>query len=205
MSENKITDKLFERVSEVLDNMKKNPDSVTEKDRNLLSNLYSKICKPLGISEHCRWEVKWQVEKWFDTARKLAGFEPDEIAYDTQNIVVNGGAELILKLITGTAAGANAYDSENAKIIVGSSATPATASDTSIAGGASANMEPSYPQVNSREMVFRSSFGDGEANFAWNEIGVTNGATLMNRKVVDMGTKNQGTWTVQLTITLTSE
>ena len=204
MSENKITNKLFERVSEVLDNMKKNPDSVTENDRNLLSNLYSKICKPLGISEHCRWEVKWQVEKWFDTARKLAGFEPDEVLCDTQNIVVNGGAELILKLITGTADRANAYDGANAKILVGSTATPATASDSSITG-ASAAMEPSYPTVSSREMVFRSSFSDAQANFAWREIGVTNGTTLMNRKVVDMGTKNQGTWTVQLTITLTSE
>lgn len=204
MGENNIATNLFNRVSEVLDNMKKNPDAVTDRDRNLLSNLYSKICKPLGISEHCRWEVKWQVEKWFDTARKIAGFDPDEVICDTQNIVVNGGAELILKLITGTQSTASAYDSAHAKILVGSSSTPATVSDTSITG-ASASMEPSYPQVNSREMVFRSSFSDAVANFDWREIGVTNGTTLMNRKVVNMGTKNQGTWTVQLTITLTSE
>lgn len=206
MSENKITDKLYQRVSEVLDNMKKNPDSVTEKDRNLLSNLYSKICKPLGISEHCRWEVKWQVEKWFDTARKLAGLAPDEVLYDTQNIVVDGGAELILKLITGKQGDEKAYDESNAKIVVGNNDTGATVSDTEIKGEKQeSNMESSYPQVTERQMVFRSSFGESYANFAWKEIGVTNGTTLMNRKVVDMGTKQGGTWTVQLTITLTSE
>ncbi len=202
----KITEVLFNQVSNILDKMKKNPESVTEKDRSLLSSLYSKICKPLGISEHCRWEVKWQVEKWFDTARKVAGFEPDEVLYDTQNIVVDGGAELILKLVTGRQDGAHAYDEANAKIIVGTDSTGAVAGDTQLKGTtAESSMERTYPQVSSRSMIFRSSFADGEANFEWREIGVSNGTTLMNRKVVDMGRKQNGTWTVQLTITLTSE
>ena len=55
--------------------------------------------------------------------------------------------------------------------------------------------------------TFRSTFGDTEANFAWNEWTVANGsddsATNLNRKVESLGTKSSGsTWiiTVELSI-----
>lgn len=211
MSENKLSNILYEKISNVLDNMKKHPDSVTEQDRDMLGKLYSKFCKSLGISEHSQWRVEWRVEKWFDTARKMAGFEPDEIAIETQNIIVDTGAEEMLKLIAGIS-GATAFSNANAYMYVGNDNSAEAATDTGVkaqgANRASAKMDSGYPAVNGRQVVYRASFGDSEANFAWNEAAITNGngvsAIAMNRKVASLGTKATGTWTLQLTISLVS-
>lgn len=210
MAKDKITSALYERLSDLLDNMKAHPESITEQDRSMLSTLYSKICKGLGISEHSRWEVQWRVEKWADTAKKLAGFEPDEIAIETQNIIVDVGANEMLKLITGT--GGTVFG-QGSYIVVGNNATAENATQTGVIATApnraAAAMDSSYPMVNDRQMVFRASFGDSSANFDWKEIAIMNGNTsgsvAMNRKVADLGTKKTGTWTIQVTVTLTSE
>lgn len=211
MYDNKLSKILYDKVSAVLDNMKKNPDSVTEHDKDLLNSLYSKICKSLGISEHSQWRVEWRVEKWSDTARKLAGFEPDEVAIDTQNIIVDTGAEEMLKLIAGIS-GATAFSNANAYIYVGNDNTAEAATDTGIKAQAPdrafAKMDSGYPAVNGRQVVYRASFGDDVANFAWNEASITNGngvsAIAMNRKVASLGTKVTGTWTIQITVSLVS-
>ena len=69
-------------------------------------------------------------------------------------------------------------------------------------------MDSGYPSVSGRTIVFRASFDDATANFAWRESAVTNGsgvgAISMNRKVASLGTKVTGTWTLQITISLTS-
>lgn len=206
---NKLTTALVEKMNEVLDNMKKNPDSVTEHDRELLSNLYSKICKSLGISEHSRWEVQWRVEKWLDSARHLAGFAPDEVVCEGQNIILDVGAEEMLKLITGT--GGTQYSNANAYIYVGDNSTAEQANQSGVlatTNRASARMDAGYPSVDGRQMVFRASFGESVANFNWNEVAVSNGngvgAIAMNRKVANLGTKTTGTWSVQVTVSLVS-
>ncbi len=52
---------------------------------------------------------------------------------------------------------------------------------------------------------WRATFGSGDANEAWNEYAVDNGAAahkLLNRKVESKGTKVSGeTWTLSLQIT----
>lgn len=201
---------IYEKMCEVLDFMKEHPDSVTDEDIYKLNALYSRLCKALGISEHSQWRVEWQLEKWVDTARKLAGFDPDEVLYDTQNIVVDSGANEMLKLITGT--GGATYSAANARIYVGTNNASENASQTGvIATGnncASAVMDTGYPIVTGRQMIFRASFGDTAANFQWNEASIVNGtganAVAMNRKVSRMGTKESGTWTLQITVSLTS-
>lgn len=210
MSENKIATSLFKRMNSMLNEMKNNPEKVTEEDRNNLSKLYSLICKTLGISEHSRWEVQWRVEKWADTAKKLAGFAPDEVCTETQNIILDTGANEMLKLIAGT--GGTAFSNANAYIFVGTDTTPENASQTSViaSGGnrAYAKMDSGYPSVSGRQVIYRSSFGDEAANFAWNEAAITNGsgvgAIAMNRKVASLGTKATGTWTIQITVSLVS-
>lgn len=210
MANNKISKILYSKISEVLDSMKNNPDSVTEHDRDMLSGLYSKLCKTLGISEHSQWRVEWRVDKWFDTARKLAGFEPDEIAYDTQNIILDNGATEMLKLITGS--GGTQFSEANSHIYVGTNNTAEQASQTGVIATddqrANAGMDSGYPTVDGRQMVYRATFGDTQANFAWREVAITNGtgvgAIAMNRKVANLGTKETGTWTVQVTISLVS-
>lgn len=204
---NDFTFKLMKRM---LNHMEKNLDKVTEKDKKNLNFLKSMLCKTLGISEHTEWRVDWRVEKWADTARKLAGFAPDEVLMETQNIVVDTGANELLKLITGR--GGTAYDEENALIYVGTDNTPENAADTGVkatgTNRAYAEMDPGYPIVTGRQMIFRASFGDTSANFEWNEASIVNGtganAIAMNRKVANLGTKTVGTWTLQITISLTS-
>lgn len=209
MKEN-ISTQIYKKMCECLDAMKNNPDSVTEKDRKYLERLYSLLCKTLGISEHSQWRVTWQLEKWADTARKLAGLEPDDILLDTQNIILDTGANEMLQLIAGT--GGTAYNATNAYIYVGTSNTPENASQSGIlatgVNRAFAAMDTGYPVVTGRQAIYRASFGDTSANFAWNEAAIVNGtganAVAMNRKVSEMGTKSTGTWTLQLTVSLTS-
>lgn len=194
----------------LLDSFEKNPDSVSEEDIQNMESLYSKLCKRLGISEHSQWRVEWQVEKWADTARKIAGFSPDEVVCAGQNIILDTGANEMLKLITGT--GGTAFNAANSYIYVGTDSTAENASQTGVistgANRAYAGMDTGYPMVSSRQMIYRASFGDTSANFAWNEAAILNGtganAVAMNRKVSTLGTKASGTWTLQITISLTS-
>lgn len=197
-------------MKNLLDSFEKNPDSVSEEDIQNMESLYSKLCKRLGISEHSQWRVEWQVEKWADTARKIAGFSPDEVVCAGQNIILDTGANEMLKLITGT--GGTAFNASNSYIYVGTDSTAENASQTGVistgANRAYAGMDTGYPMVSSRQMVYRASFGDTSANFAWNEAAILNGtganAVAMNRKVSTLGTKASGTWTLQITISLTS-
>lgn len=56
-------------------------------------------------------------------------------------------------------------------------------------------------------VVYRSTFSNAQANYAWQEIGLFNSASagvgrMLNRKVTSLGTKTTGTWTLSLLITL---
>lgn len=201
---------IFEQMSELLKKMAENPDSVTETDILFLRYIYSGICKTLKFSEHSAWAVEWIVEKWHSMEEKLSGAKPYEVISTGQNIITDGGATEMLKLICGT--GGTSYSQANAKIYVGTDTTPENASQTGvIASGGNkvfAGMDSGYPKVSGRTATFRASFGDDVANFAWNEASVTNGSGVgsvaMNRKVSSMGTKNGGTWTLQMVVSLVS-
>ncbi len=210
MSENRLKEIIMYKMNKLLDDFKAHPDKMTDDDRSALERIYSALCKAMGVSEHSQWRVTWEVRKWADTARKLAGFEPDEIVYDTQNIILDSGANEMLKLITGT--GGTAYSAANAYIFVGTNSTAENAAQVGVlASGnnrAYARLETGYPQVDGRQMIFQAAFGDSEANFAWNEAAIANGiganAVAMNRKVQSLGTKVAGTWSLRITISLTS-
>ncbi|MGD9143016.1 MAG: hypothetical protein PVG61_04130, partial [Dehalococcoidia bacterium] len=62
----------------------------------------------------------------------------------------------------------------------------------------------SYPTTNPQKVTFKSSFGSGEANYAWNEWVVKNDSSevCLNRKVESLGTKSGGSWTLEVDITL---
>lgn len=201
---------VFNLMLSLLKKMKDNPDSVTQNDRDFLTRIYSDICKSLKFSEHSAWAVEWVVEKWNSMEEKLSGVAPYEVVSTGQNIILDGGATEMLKLICGT--GGTAYNNTNAKMYVGTDTTTENASQTGVIAQGSnrayANMDSGYPQVDGRTATFRASFGDGEANFAWNEASISNGTGVgsiaMNRKVSTMGTKSGGTWTLQMTISLVS-
>ena len=65
-------------------------------------------------------------------------------------------------------------------------------------------MLATYPQVGSQKVTFKSSFASGEANWTWNEwvVKQATSATCLNRKQENLGTKTTGTWTLEISITL---
>lgn len=206
MSENTISNVAYDKMMRMLEAMQKNPDKVSEADKNALNKLYASLCKSLGISEHSQWRVEWKVEKWFDTARKLMGLAPDEVLVEAQNVILDSGANEMLKLIAGT--GGTAFSNENAYIYVGTDNTPENAAQVGVLATGSnvayAPMDSGYPAVSGRSLVYRATFDDATANFAWNEASISNGtggnAVFMNRKVAQMGTKATGTWVLQITV-----
>lgn len=206
MNNNFIMNKMYA----LLDEYEKNPSAMTEFDIKNLENLYARIGHDMGVSEHTHWCVTWEVSKWHDTNRKLAGFEPDEIRTAKENIVLDNGANEMLKLITGT--GGSAFSAANTYIYVGTNSSAENAAQTGVLASGSnrayARLESGYPIVDGRQMVFQAAFGDSEANFAWNEASIANGigsnSVAMNRKVQSLGTKVTGTWSLRITISLTS-
>lgn len=200
----------YKDISALLASMADNP---TEEQKEQMKSLRSILSKALGFSEHVAWEVRWRVEKFIAKTLEAAmnsGEKPYEVCEDVQNIILDTGANEMLKLIGGVSGGV-AFSAANAKIYVGDDATAEAASQTGVlatTNKAYAGMDSGYPSVSGRTIIFRASFDDSTANFAWRESAVTNGsgvgAISMNRKVASLGTKTTGTWTLQITISLTS-
>lgn len=214
MSKFNIRNLSFKLCNKLLDEMLKHPEKVSEDDILNMQSLSSKLDKNMGVSEHTKWCVTWQLDKWKSALDKLAGKEPYETLYDSQNIVLDLGANEMLKLITGN--GGTTYSASNGYIYVGTDSTAENASQSGIqASGdnkAYAGMDSGYPVVNGRQAIFSSSFGEDTANFKWKELSVVNGiganAIALNRKVNDKpdgwGTKSGGVWTMRMTLTLNS-
>ena len=203
----------YSEISKLLEGMAINPEALSDEQRDQLKSLRSILSKALGFSEHVAWEVRWRVEKFMSKTIEAvlnSGEKPYEVCEDVQNIILDAGANEMLKLIGGVSGGV-AFSAANAKIYVGDDATAEAASQTGVlatTNKAYAGMDSGYPSVSGRTIVFRASFDDSTANFAWRESAVTNGsgvgAISMNRKVASLGTKVTGTWTLQITISLTS-
>lgn len=205
--------KEYKAISKILESIAAKAENLTDAQKEELKNLRSTLNRALAFSEHVAWEVHWRVEKFLSKTFEevlATGEQPYEVCSDVQNIILDTGANEMLKLIGGVA-GATAFSAANAKIYVGSDSTAEAASQTGViatTNKAYAGMDSGYPSVSGRTIVFRASFDDATANFAWNEAAITNGsgvsAIAMNRKVSALGTKTTGTWTLQLTISLTS-
>lgn len=200
-----LNDFMYSLLCKKLDWMSKNLDKVTDEEKEFLENLYEKVCKVRGISENGKWVVTWVIDKFRNMSDYISDTPYDTIV-DTQNIILDNGANEMLKLIVGT--GGTAYNNTNAKIQVGTNSTPELASQTGLIATSpnmyEKGMESTYPQVSGRTVVFKSVFDDGEANFAWNEFAITNGTVVLNRKVQNLGTKTTGVWSIQITISVTS-
>jgi hypothetical protein len=125
-----------------------------------------------------------------------------------RNCLLNEGINAACNLICG--AGGTAFNNANSYIGVGDSSATALASQTGLQASSNKyynGMDASYPTSGSnQQMVFRSTFPQNVANFAWNEITAANGssdsAMNLNRLVQSMGTKTSA-WTRQVTLTIT--
>jgi len=111
---------------------------------------------------------------------------------------------LVGKYTSGT--GTN-YDNTNAYIGIGNGTTAFAATQTDLVGASKTRkaMDATYPQVAANVVTYRSTFGTGDANYAWEEWGIFNASTagtMMNRVVANNGTK-AGTETKVVTVTIT--
>ena len=160
------------------------------------------------------WGVEWKIEKYEGrSADEIAGVEPDEVLTIEDNGLLNNGINFLLNRLAG---GADvtypAWNNANAYLKVGNGTAAFGAAQTDLQGGSTFErpMDVGYPSVAAQSISFRATFDTGEANFAWEEMGVKNGAgaisatvKLLNRRVASAGTKAAGsTWTLTLTITI---
>ena len=205
---NFIKDAINKMVIEQLNYLAKNPDKVTEKDKKLFKKLYALLCHNMGISESAKWCVYWTVEKFKDRDAYNA-HKPYETCVAPKNVVLDNGANALLKIIGGVD-NTTPFDANNAYIGVGTDTTPENASQTKLQDASAfyKKVESGYPQVSGRTIVYKATFDTSEANFAWNEFAIANGTGVggitLNRKVQNLGTKTTGIWSLQITISVTS-
>lgn len=135
-------------------------------------------------------------------------FKPYQVIEGEGNCLLNAGINEMWDLITGQVSGAgHIFDNAAATIGVGDSSTAADPSQTDLQAASNKSyqgMEDGYPTSTSQKATFKASFGDSEANYAWNEwvVKQATSAVCLNRKVESLGTKSSGTWTLEVSITL---
>ncbi len=130
--------------------------------------------------------------------------------------LVQLGRNNIAALIVSTGA-MRPWGATGAYFIVGNSTATHTTTQAWMLGASSTMkvMDAGYPQRNTVNVnTFRATFSTAEANFAWNEWGITNttstgdaAQSLLNRKVEDpsLGTKTSAqSWQITADITFTT-
>jgi hypothetical protein len=170
---------------------------------------------------YLRCKTKFQIRRFKDGTAFEAG-TPTPVIDETgkrlravstfrANLGLREGIEEAWKLIIGGTA--TAFNTSNAQTGVGESSTAAADTDTDLLGSTKTYkaMDTSYPQIKGtgadvKVMVFKSTYGSSDANNAWNEFIVRNGATGLKdliRKVSAQGTKVSGqTWELTIEITI---
>lgn len=165
----------------------------------------------LELAQH---HTTWRVDKYHEDIADWVGreeefyrrFKPYESLEYDGNLYVNAGIALTLDLLIG--AGGTVFSNANAHIGVGDSSTAASAGQTNLQAATNKfrkAMEATFPSRSAQTLTFKSSYGSGEANFAWEEWAIFNDSTagtMLNRKVQSFGTKAGGTWVLTATFTL---
>lgn len=159
-----------------------------------------------------RWLCHYRLSKYRQDISPYRGseaefyerFQPYEVIEGEGNCLLNSGIGEMWDLICGDSA--NHFSSSYAQIGVGDSTTAADPSQTDLQGTNKTyqGMESGYPTSADQKASFKASFGESEANYAWNEWVVKQSASgkCLNRKVESLGTKSSGTWTLEVSITL---
>jgi beta-glucanase (GH16 family) len=159
------------------------------------------------------WLCRYRLSKYHEDIGAYRGreaefherFQPYEVIEGEGNCLLNSGINEMWDLIVGDSA--NHFNNTNARIGVGDSSTAADPSQTDLQAATNKSykgMESGYPTSTSQKATFKSSFGESDANYAWNEwvVKQATSAKCLNRKVESLGTKSGGTWTLEVSITL---
>lgn len=162
-----------------------------------------------------QWKCKYRLEKregdinaYKSPEERLAFLEdikPYEVIEGENNCLLNTGIDEMWDLITGDSA--NHFNNTNAQIGVGDSSTAAAPTQTDLQAATNKTykgMETGYPTSTSQKATFKASFGASDANYTWNEwvVKQSSSGKCLNRKVDALGTKSSGTWTLEVSITL---
>jgi hypothetical protein len=176
------------------------------------------------MNEHGRMKTRWILTKFKDpdgrvaellrSGRKVedvAALFPDRFEGTSPiegNCLLNEGIDYLLDTITGIEAAPVLWDSANSRVGVGADNTAAVPAQSGLldAGAEYAAMDATYPSRTGEAITWRGTFGDGDAEFAWEEFCVDNGAVsgkTLNRKAESKGTKAAGeSWSLAVEITL---
>jgi hypothetical protein len=114
------------------------------------------------------------------------------------------GRRLMLDLLIG--AGGTTYANGNAYLGVGTASTAFNANQTGLTGEVR-EIADSGATRSTDTLTVVASFETGDANQAWNEVGLFNAAaagTMLSRVVAALGTKASGTWTLTYTLAVTN-
>ena len=163
-----------------------------------------------------RWKCRYRLSKYREDIEPYRGrehlfheqFKPYEVIEGEGNCLLNTGIDEMWDLITGAVSGAtHIFDNAAAQIGVGDSDTAADAAQTDLQAASNKTykgMEATYPTSTTQKATFKSSFGADDANYAWKEwvVKQATSSKCLNRKVESLGTKSTGTWTLEVSITL---
>lgn len=176
--------------------------------------------------EYVKLSTLWVCEKWSEEAcqfvrdkiglpdvagvgsdllRMLVG-EAELIEERPGNLGLNEGIQMMFDLMI-AAGGTTAYNNANSRIGVGDSNTAEAATQTDLQAAVNKlykAMNATFPSRSGQTLSFQSDFLTGEANYAWQEWTVDNGAASaknISRKVQSLGTKVSGTWTLTAQLT----
>jgi len=160
-----------------------------------------------------QWLCHYKLSKYHQGIESYRGredefhrlFKPYQVIEGEGNCLLNSGIDEMWDLVVGDSS--NHFDNTNAQIGVGDSDTAANATQTDLQAATNKTykgMEIGYPTSTSQKATFKASFGSDEANYAWNEwvVKQSTSAKCLNRKVENLGTKTSGTWTLEVSITL---
>lgn len=145
----------------------------------------------------------------FAEAAKRIGLAPVDVVKDEGNLLLNAGIQRLIDRLIGAG---TALSASVGRIGVGTGTASESASQTDLQGASKYwALVDTAPTRSSQTLVCVATFATGVANFAWEEWGIdfgtSGGATvtapLLNRKVVNLGTKSSSetkVFTVNVTL-----
>jgi hypothetical protein len=122
--------------------------------------------------------------------------------------LVNLARDLVADAITGGSSYTK-FTNGNAYLGVGESTTAFAAAQTDLQGATKTRkaMDATYPSRAANVVTYRATFATGDANYAWEEVGVFNAAAageMLSRNVGSLGTKTSAaSWVLTHTQTWT--
>lgn len=161
----------------------------------------------MHLADKLHYKTKWTIRR-YASDDAFAADQPYDVSEIDGNLLLNEGIGELWDLAIGVGT-PTAFNNANARLGVGDSSAAEAATQTDLQAATNKTykaMSASYPSRAAQTVTWRAVFASADANYAWAEFTVDNGATALktlNRKVSAQGTKASGqTWTLDLQITL---